>query len=434
MTKTVDPFAGSYVVESLTDEVEAEARKLMEQVEELGGAVAAIEKGFQKNEIEKSAYQIAREIDTGERVVVGVNRFRLDEEEPYEPLRVDPAIEAQQAERLAKLRAERDNAAVEKHLAALKKAAEGADNVLFPMKEALRARATVGEVCNALREVWGVYVAAGRLLSRRAPRRGSLRPLPWGQCRPLITPESARPSTHSSPSSSSCAATCMPTPSSPGRRSAPPRSVADRLAGAGIDVQLLPKSGLIAEVGTAGRAARRAPRRPRRAAGRRPDDRPVDQHGRRASRTPAGTTCTPRRSSAPVWPWPSCTGSAPLPGRVRLLFQPAEEVMPGGALELIAGGALDGRRARLRAALRPGHRRRPGRPARGADDRRRRRAHTSGSPAAAATPRARTSPRTSPTRSASSSPSCPARCRAGSTRGPAPAWSGAWSARARPRT
>jgi methylmalonyl-CoA mutase N-terminal domain/subunit len=130
----------------------------MEQVEELGGAVAAIEKGFQKNEIEKSAYQIAREIDGNERVVVGVNRFRLDEEDPYEPLRVDPAIEAQQAERLAKLRSERDNAAVEKHLAALKSAAEGDDNVLFPMKEALRARATVGEVCNALREVWGVYV------------------------------------------------------------------------------------------------------------------------------------------------------------------------------------------------------------------------------------------------------------------------------------
>jgi methylmalonyl-CoA mutase N-terminal domain/subunit len=129
----------------------------MAQVEDLGGAVAAIEKGFQKNEIEKSAYQIAREIDTDERVVVGVNRFRLEEEDPYEPLRVDPAIEAQQAERLAKLRAERDGAEVEKHLAALKVAAQGSDNVLFPMKEALRARATVGEVCNALREVWGVY-------------------------------------------------------------------------------------------------------------------------------------------------------------------------------------------------------------------------------------------------------------------------------------
>lgn len=157
VTKTVDPFAGSYAIESLTDDLEAEARRLMAQVEDLGGAVAAIEKGFQKNEIEKSAYQIAREIDTDERVVVGMNRFRLDEEDPYEPLRVDPAIEAQQAERLATLRAERDQAEVDRHLAALKEAAEGTDNVLFPMKEALRARATVGEVCNALRDVWGVY-------------------------------------------------------------------------------------------------------------------------------------------------------------------------------------------------------------------------------------------------------------------------------------
>ena len=158
VTKTVDPFAGSYAIEALTDDVEAEAVKLMEQVEELGGAVAAIETGFQKNEIEKAAYQIARDIDTEQRVVVGVNRFRVDEEDPYEALRVDPAIEQQQAERLAKLRQERDQAAVDKHLAALTAAAQGDDNVLYPMKEALRAKATVGEVCNALRDVWGVYV------------------------------------------------------------------------------------------------------------------------------------------------------------------------------------------------------------------------------------------------------------------------------------
>jgi len=157
VTKTVDPFAGSYAVESLTDELEEEARALMTKVEDLGGAVKAIEHGFQKNEIEKAAYEIAKEIDSGERVVVGVNKYASDEEEPYEPLRVDPTIEAQQAERLARLRAERDNAAVERHLAALKQAAQGTDNVLFPMKEALRARATVGEVCNALRDVWGVY-------------------------------------------------------------------------------------------------------------------------------------------------------------------------------------------------------------------------------------------------------------------------------------
>ncbi|MFD7702485.1 methylmalonyl-CoA mutase [Streptomyces caelestis] len=158
VTATVDPFAGSYVIEKMTDDVEAAALELMQKVEDLGGAVNAIEHGFQKNEIERSAYRIAQETDSGERVVVGVNRFQLDEEEPYEPLRVDPAIEAQQAERLAKLRAERDRQAVDSALAALKKAAEGEDNVLYPMKDALKARATVGEVCNALREVWGTYV------------------------------------------------------------------------------------------------------------------------------------------------------------------------------------------------------------------------------------------------------------------------------------
>ncbi|GLW44932.1 methylmalonyl-CoA mutase [Streptomyces sp. NBRC 14336] len=158
VTATVDPFAGSYVIEKMTDDVEGAALELMRKVEELGGAVTAIEQGFQKSEIERSAYRIAQETDSGERVVVGVNRFQLEEEEPYEPLRVDPAIEAQQAERLAKLRAERDQQAVDTALAALKKAAEGEDNVLYPMKDALRARATVGEVCNALREVWGTYV------------------------------------------------------------------------------------------------------------------------------------------------------------------------------------------------------------------------------------------------------------------------------------
>jgi methylmalonyl-CoA mutase N-terminal domain/subunit len=158
VTATVDPFAGSYVVEKMTDDVEAAALELMAKVEDLGGAVAAIERGFQKSEIERNAYRIALETDAGERVVVGVNRFKLDEEEPYEPLRVDPAIEAQQAERLAKLRAERDQTAVDAALTHLKKAAQGTDNVLYPMREALRARATVGEVSNALREVWGQYV------------------------------------------------------------------------------------------------------------------------------------------------------------------------------------------------------------------------------------------------------------------------------------
>ncbi|MCM2389329.1 acyl-CoA mutase large subunit family protein [Streptomyces albipurpureus] len=157
VTATVDPFAGSYAIERLTDEVEEATLALMRRVEDLGGAVSAIEQGFQKGEIERSAYRIARETDSGERVVIGVNRFTLDAEEPYEPLRVDPEIEARQAERLARLREERDGRAVTAALDALRQTAGGTENVLPPMKEALRSRATVGEVCNALREVWGDY-------------------------------------------------------------------------------------------------------------------------------------------------------------------------------------------------------------------------------------------------------------------------------------
>jgi methylmalonyl-CoA mutase N-terminal domain/subunit len=157
LTATVDPFAGSYVVESMTDDVEAAAMELMARVEELGGAVAAIEQGFQKAEIERSAYDIARQIDAGDRVIVGVNRFTREEDEPYQPLRVDPAIEQQQADRLAALRAGRDDAAFKHRLDDLRRAAEGPDNLLYPLREALRASATVGEVCDALRDVWGTY-------------------------------------------------------------------------------------------------------------------------------------------------------------------------------------------------------------------------------------------------------------------------------------
>ena len=158
VTHTVDPFAGSYVVESMTDDLEAAALELIAAIDDRGGAVSAIEEGFQKAEIERSAYRISQQIDSGERVIVGVNRFETHADEPYEPLRVDPTIEAQQCERLAALRADRDNDAVEQALTILKKTAAGTDNVMVPMKHALAARATVGEVCHALREVWGTYV------------------------------------------------------------------------------------------------------------------------------------------------------------------------------------------------------------------------------------------------------------------------------------
>jgi methylmalonyl-CoA mutase N-terminal domain/subunit len=159
LTATVDPFAGSYAVEAMTDEVEAGAVALIEKVDELGGAVRAIEAGFQKSEIERTAYQTAVQIDSGDRVVVGVNRYRLDAEDPYQPLRVDPAIEENALQRLAMLRSSRSSVEVQRGLDELRRAAKDVGrNVLYPMKRALAARATVGEVCHALRDVWGTYV------------------------------------------------------------------------------------------------------------------------------------------------------------------------------------------------------------------------------------------------------------------------------------
>ena len=157
VTATVDPFAGSYVVENLTDEVEAKALELIAQVEERGGAVASIEQGFQKMEIENTAYAISQQIDSGERIVVGVNKYTVNEEDHYEPLRVNPAIEAEQCERLAAIRAGRDNEKVQELLTLITNTAKGDGNLLYPMKEALKARATVGEVSDALRAVWGKY-------------------------------------------------------------------------------------------------------------------------------------------------------------------------------------------------------------------------------------------------------------------------------------
>jgi methylmalonyl-CoA mutase, N-terminal domain len=157
LTATADPLAGSYAIESMTADIRDEAAELIGRIEEMGGAVAAIEQGFQKAEIERSAYRVARQIEAGERVVVGVNRFTADADESYAPLRVDPAIEEQQAERLATLRRLRDTAAVRRNLDAVRRSAEGQDNVLYPLREALACRATVGEVCDALRDVWGIY-------------------------------------------------------------------------------------------------------------------------------------------------------------------------------------------------------------------------------------------------------------------------------------
>ncbi|MDQ1373446.1 MAG: methylmalonyl-CoA mutase, N-terminal domain [Actinomycetota bacterium] len=154
---TVDPLAGSYFVESLTDEVENGAWAYLEKIDGMGGAVAAIEAGFMQEEIEQAAYAYAKSIDDGERIIVGVNKFV--DEAPTSPdvFPIDPEMQRQQAARTSKLKTERDQSAVDAALADITAAARGTQNLMVPMKEALRRRVTLGEVSDALREVFGVY-------------------------------------------------------------------------------------------------------------------------------------------------------------------------------------------------------------------------------------------------------------------------------------
>jgi methylmalonyl-CoA mutase N-terminal domain/subunit len=156
-TDTADPFGGSYFIEALTDELEAKAWELIERIDELGGAVSAVEQGFVQAEIEQAAFRWQQEVESGERVIVGVNRFTEGEEEPIELHRLDPAAEQRQLERTARVRAERNPADVERGMETVRDAARGEGDLIVPMREALRARATVGEICNALRDEFGTY-------------------------------------------------------------------------------------------------------------------------------------------------------------------------------------------------------------------------------------------------------------------------------------
>ncbi|MBU4354794.1 MAG: methylmalonyl-CoA mutase family protein [Proteobacteria bacterium] len=156
---TVDPLAGSYYIEKLTDEVEARAQEYIDQIDRMGGAVAAIEKGFIQKEIGASAYRFQREIEKGERVIVGLNRFQTHEDKLTGLLKVDPEVGAKQVARLQELKNTRDNAAVQQALAELKTAAEGTDNLMPPILKAVKALATLGEVCDTLRGVFGEYEA-----------------------------------------------------------------------------------------------------------------------------------------------------------------------------------------------------------------------------------------------------------------------------------
>jgi methylmalonyl-CoA mutase N-terminal domain/subunit len=157
MTDTVDPLAGSYYVESLTEAVEADAWAYLEKIRGMGGAVAAIEAGYMQDEIEQAAYTYAKQVDSGEKVIVGVNKFVDDQPETAEVFPIDPALERHQVDRVSRTRSERDQAAVDAALSDLKATAQGTGNLLPPIKHALRLRATLGEVSDVLRSEFGVY-------------------------------------------------------------------------------------------------------------------------------------------------------------------------------------------------------------------------------------------------------------------------------------
>jgi methylmalonyl-CoA mutase, N-terminal domain len=152
---TPDPLAGSYLVESLTDELERRAGELLQRVLDRGGAVESIT--WMKREIEEAAYRETKRIEAEEQVVVGVNRFTVDEDKPTDVLKLDPEIGRRQVAKLERIKATRDAAAVKEALEDVRAAAKGTDNLLPPMKEAFRRHATLGEVCGVLREEWGVY-------------------------------------------------------------------------------------------------------------------------------------------------------------------------------------------------------------------------------------------------------------------------------------
>ena len=154
---SIDPLAGSYYVESLTNQIESEALNIINKIEELGGAPSAIEKGFIQQEIMDSAYKYQTQIENNEKIIVGVNKFQVEEEAPKGLLKVDPMVGERQKEKLAKLRANRDNEAVAKNLEALRRACNSEENVMPYILDAVKSYATLGEICGVMREEFGEY-------------------------------------------------------------------------------------------------------------------------------------------------------------------------------------------------------------------------------------------------------------------------------------
>jgi methylmalonyl-CoA mutase N-terminal domain/subunit len=154
---TIDPLGGSYYLEHLTGELERQANEYFERIEKLGGVIPAIEENFFQREIAEASYRYQSEVEKGERIIVGVNRYQSDDEQPLEILRIDPALEQKQIERVQAVRARRDSAAVERTLAELRQAADGDRNLMEPIIDAARAYVTMGEMCDVLRDAWGTW-------------------------------------------------------------------------------------------------------------------------------------------------------------------------------------------------------------------------------------------------------------------------------------
>ncbi len=163
VTNTVDPLGGSFCVEDLTSEIEEGARIYIKHIDEMGGAVAAIEQGFVQKEILDSAYAYQKAVEGGQQIVVGLNKFREAEVPPKNLMRVDPAVMKSQAIRLKQLKLERDNSAVQVALKRLEKCARGSDNLMSPIMDAVNCYATLGEICDTLRGVFGEYTAVSTL-------------------------------------------------------------------------------------------------------------------------------------------------------------------------------------------------------------------------------------------------------------------------------
>lgn len=161
VTNTIDPLGGSYYIEALTNEMEKGAHEYFKKLDDLGGMVSAIEKGFPQNEIREASYTYQKEIDNNERIIVGINKFMTKEEQPIETLKIEPEIEKKQVEKLKAFKKKRDSNGINKALEDLKKTAESGESVLPPIIKALKLYATVGDVCNAMKEVFGEYKEPG---------------------------------------------------------------------------------------------------------------------------------------------------------------------------------------------------------------------------------------------------------------------------------